>query len=71
MEIYMLEYYEEREYEDFDCEKYNLVGLYSSKREAQRAKERFAKQKKISKKFLYISSTKVGKLQWKGGFVTV
>ncbi len=71
MEIYMLEYYEEVEYKDFNSEKYNLIGLYFSEAEAQRAKERIALEMNISKEFLFVSATKVGKLQWEGGFVTV
>lgn len=71
MDIYMLEYYEEVEYKDFNSEKYSLIGLYFSEAEAQRAKERIALEMDISKEFLFVSATKVGKQQWRGGFVTV
>lgn len=71
MELYLLEYYEEIEYEDFAIEKYNLIGLYFSEDEAQKAKEEVMINKKISEDSLYISATKMGKLQWEGGFVSV
>lgn len=67
----MLEYYEEIEHKDFNVEKYNLIGLYSSENEAQRAKEEVALKLDISYEHLFVSATKIGKMQWKGGFITV
>lgn len=67
----MLEYYEEIEYEDFATEKYNLIGLYLSEGEAQKAKEKVALQMNISEELLFVSASKVGRVQWEGGFVTV
>lgn len=71
MEIYMLEYYEEIEHEDCIFEKYNLIGLYSSEEEAQIAKSEVALKTNKSNECLYVSATKLGKMQWEGGFVTV
>ena len=71
MEIYLLEYWEEIEYEDFTTEKYNLIGLYWSEREAQRAKEGIISERKINEEYLFVSATKMGKVQWEGGFISV
>ena len=67
----MLEYYEEIEYEDFDAEKYSLIGLYFSEDEAQKTKKKIALQMNISEEFLFVSASKVERIQWEGGFVTV
>lgn len=71
MELYLLEYYEEIEHKGFITEKYNLIGIYLSEDEAQAAKEVIVLEKKITDEFLYVSATKVGKLQWEGGFTNV
>ena len=71
MEIYLLEYYEEIEYKDFTAEKYNLIGLYFSEREAQEAKERIALTMIDKDDLLFVSAANIGTLQWEGGFVTV
>lgn len=70
MEIYMLEYDEETDYDGFGIEKYSLIGLYCSEAEAQGAKKRIATKMHIDESLLFISSTKMNKLQWKEGFVT-
>lgn len=67
----MLEYYEEIEYEDFNAEKYNLIGLYFSEDEAQKAKESFSVLMNISEELLFVSASKIGRIQWEGGFATV
>lgn len=67
----MLEYYEEIEHEDFNTEKYNLIGLYLLESEAQISKKSVAQRMNISEELLFVSGTKIDKLQWEGGFVTV
>lgn len=71
MKIFLLEYYEEIEYEDFDVEKYSLVGIYLTEKDALEEKERISVEKKLKKELLWVSSTDIGHLQWKGGFVSV
>lgn len=71
MEIYLLEYSEEIEYEDFTVEKYNLIGVYLSEYEAKKSKENIALRMNINQELLFVSATNIGKLQWEGGFVTV
>lgn len=71
MEIFLLEYAEEIEYDEFEFEKYSLIGLYFSEQEAQEAKKEFALKMNISNEFLFVSATEIGRLQWEGGFVTV
>jgi len=71
MEIYLLEYYEEIQYKDFATEKYNLIGVYWSEREAQIAKKRIIGKRKINEEYLFVSATKIGKVQWEGGFISV
>ena len=71
MEIYLLEYYEEIEYVDFKTEKYNLIGIYLTESDAEKIKRRIIVQKKIKEEYLFVSATRMGKLQWEGGFVSV
>jgi|GEM_PF-3000074 len=71
MEIYLLEYCEENEYYDFTIERYNLIGLYFTESEAQKAKKSVIIERNIEECYLFISATKIGKLQWKGGFISV
>ena len=71
MEIYLLEYYEEIEYVDFKTEKYNLIGIYLTESDAEKIKRKIIVQKKIKEEYLFVSATRMGKLQWEGGFVSV
>ncbi|MGG5329885.1 hypothetical protein [Enterococcus sp. AZ163] len=71
MKIYLLEYYEEIDHGNFTTEKYNLIGLYLTKKEAQKAKVEIMKEWRINEEFLFVSSTRIGKTQWEGGFVCV
>ena len=71
MRIYLLAYYKEIDYEDFSVEKYNLIGVYFSEDDAQEAKDNIVLNMKIDEEYLFVSGTKVGYLQWEGGFVTV
>lgn len=71
MNIYLLEYYEEIDHSNFTTEKYNLIGLYLTKKEAQEAKVEIMKERRINEEFLFVSSTRIGKTQWEGGFVSV
>lgn len=70
MRIYMLEYYKEIDHGDFETEEFNLIGLYLSEEEAQKAKKRVALEMNIDEELLCVSSTEIGKLQWEGGFVS-
>ena len=71
MKIYLLEYYEEVDHEDFSTEEYNLIGLFLTEKEAEEAKEKIMKERRINEEFLFVSSTRIGKTQWEGGFVCV
>lgn len=71
MKIYLLEYYEEIEYEDFDVEKYSLVGVFLTEREALEEKRRISLEKEIKEELLWVSAANIGRLQWKGGFISV
>ena len=71
MDVYLLEYCEEIEYKDFTAEKYNLIGLYFSESEAEKAKENVVLERKIDRNFLFVSATEIGRLQWEGGFISV
>ncbi|MDT2660313.1 hypothetical protein P7E02_10555 [Enterococcus hulanensis] len=71
MNISLLEYYEEIDHGNFETEKYNLIGLYLTEREAREAKEEIIKEKRINEEFLFVSTTRLGKIQWEGGFVSV
>lgn len=70
MRVHMLEYDKEVDYGDFETEEYNLIGLYLSEEEAQKAKKRVALEMNIDEELLCVSSTEIGKLQWEGGFVS-
>ena len=70
MRVHMLEYDKEVDYGDFETEEYNLIGLYLSEEEAQKAKKRVALEINIDEELLCVSSTEIGKLQWEGGFVS-
>lgn len=71
MNISLLEYYEEIDHGDFETEKYNLIGLYLTEREAEEAKKEIIKDKRINEEYLFVSTTRMGKIQWEGGFVSV
>ena len=71
MEIFLLEYYEEIEYEDFEVEKYSLVGVFFKEKEAMEEKRRISIEKEIKKELLWVSAEDIGHLQWKGGFISV
>ena len=71
MNISLLEYYEEIDHGNFETEKYNLIGLYLTEREAREAKKEIIKEKRINEEFLIVSTTRIGKIQWKGGFFSV
>ena len=71
MEIYLLEYCEEIKHGEITIERYNLIGLYFSESEAQQAKKVIILERKIEEGHLFISATKMGKLQWEGGFISV
>lgn len=71
MNISLLEYYEEIDHGNFETEKYNLIGIYLTEREAREAKEEIIKEKRINEEFLFVSTTRLGKIQWEGGFVSV
>jgi hypothetical protein len=71
VKIYLLEYYEEIEYEDFDVEKYSLVGVFLTEREALEEKRRISLEKEIKEELLWVSAANIGRLQWKGGFISV
>lgn len=71
MKIYLLEYYEEIEYEDFDVEKYSLVGVFLTKKEALEEKKRVSREREIKKELLWVSAANIGRLQWEGGFISV
>ena len=70
MRVHMLEYDKEVDYGDFETEEFNLIGLYLSEEEAQKAKKRVALEMNIDEELLCVSSTEIGKLQWEGGFVS-
>jgi len=71
MNISLLEYYEEIDHGNFETEKYNLIGVYLTEIEAKEAKEQIIKEKRINEEFLFVSTTRIGKIQWEGGFVSV
>lgn len=71
MEIYLLEYCKEIDYESFTIEDYNLIGIYLSENDARNVKNKISENSNINEEDLYVSSTKVGKLQWEGGFISV
>jgi hypothetical protein len=71
MKIFLLEYYEEIEYEDFDVEKYSLVGVFLTEKEAMEEKRRISREREIKKELLWVSAANIGRLQWKGGFISV
>ena len=71
MNISLLEYYEEIDHGNFETDKYNLIGVYLTEREAKEAKEQIIKEKRINEEFLFVSTTRIGKIQWEGGFVSV
>lgn len=71
MRIVMLEYYKEVQYEDFEVELYNLIGIYLTREEAIKEKNRISIEKNIKEKYLYVSMGTIGRLQWDGGFVCV
>ncbi|MBX8936906.1 hypothetical protein [Enterococcus gilvus] len=71
MYIYLLEYYEEIDHGNFETEKYNLIGIYLTKREAQEAREEMLKKERINEEYLLVNAAPMGKIQWEGGFVCV
>lgn len=54
MEIYMLEYDEETDYDGFGIEKYSLIGLYTQKQRHKEQKKEL-QQKCILMKAYYLS----------------
>lgn len=71
MRIHLLEYYVEMGEDDSAWEIYNLIGVYFSEEETQKAKKNIALKLGLKEEHLYVSETNVGKIQWEGGFVTV
>ncbi|MDT2660317.1 hypothetical protein P7E02_10575 [Enterococcus hulanensis] len=71
MYVYLLEYYEEIDHGNFETEKYNLIGTYLTKREAQEAREEMLKKERINEEYLLVSADQMGRIQWEGGFVCV
>lgn len=71
MNIYFLEYYEEIDHGQFTTEKYNLIGLYLTKREAEESKEEIIRKRRINEEYLFVSGDRMGRNQWEGGFMSV
>lgn len=71
MDIYILEYYEEIEHEEFSTDRYALIGVYFSEGEAELAKKSIITDMNINEEYLFVSATDVGKSQWEGGFARV
>lgn len=71
MNIYFLEYYEEIDHGHFTIEKYNLIGLYLTKREAEESKEEIIRKRRINEEYLFVSGDRMGRNQWEGGFMSV
>jgi len=64
MYIYLLEYYEEIDHGNFETERYNLIGIYLTKREAQEAREEMLKKERINEEYLLVNAAPMGKIQW-------
>ena len=71
MKIYLLEYYEEIDHGNFETEKYSLIGLYLTEREAKEAKEEMLKERRINEEYLFVSAARMGENQWRGGYFSV
>jgi len=71
LELYLLEYYKEIDYKDFTVENYNLIGVYFSEDDAQKAKEKIAFTMKVDEEYFFVSGTNMDERPWEGGFVSV
>ena len=76
--IWLLEYYEEIEKEDFDYERYYLLGIFRTKEEAEEKRQSILREKNLGDNTLNVredticvSASDVGKSQWEGGFISV
>ncbi len=68
--IYILEYYEEMKKENLTYDRYSLIGIFSTRKEAEERRIYIVNEGKIREDTLYVSLVDVGKSQWKGGFIS-
>ncbi len=70
-EIYILEYYEEKNKQDLHYDKYSLLGVFKTEKEAEEKKHYIIKEWSLAEDSLYVSATRIAKTQWEGGFISV
>lgn len=68
--LYILEYYEEIQKEDLYYDRYNLLGIFSTEKEAKEKKDYIIKKYKLREDTLYVSLIDIGNSQWEGGFIS-
>lgn len=70
-EVYILEYYEEIDKDGLHDDKYSLLGVFKTKKEAYEKKRYIINKYGLIEDTLYVSLSDIGISQWEGGFVSV
>lgn len=69
--VYVLEYYEEIDKDGLHGDKYNLLGVFKTEKEAEEKKYYIIKKWGLTEDVLYVSLSDIGTSQWEGGFISV
>lgn len=68
--MYILEYYEEIENGDLSYDRYSLLGIFRTEKEAEEKRDQIIKEWELRGDTLYVSMIDIGNSQWEGGFIS-
>ncbi len=68
--MYILEYYEEVENGDLSYDRYSLLGIFLTEKEAEEKRDQIIKEWELRRDTLYVSMIDIGNSQWEGGFIS-
>lgn len=68
--MYILEYYEEIENGDLSYDRYSLLGIFLTEKQAEEKRDQIIKEWELRRDTLYVSMIDIGNSQWEGGFIS-
>lgn len=68
--MYILEYYEEIENRDLSYDRYSLLGIFRTEKEAEEKRDQIIEEWELRGDTLYVSMIDIGNSQWEGGFIS-
>lgn len=68
--MYILEYYVEVENGDLSYDRYSLLGIFLTEKEAEEKRDQIIKEWELRRDTLYVSMIDIGNSQWEGGFIS-